>query len=83
VETPLERILNVSFQIKGFWQSLFRFGTVEVQAAGLTNPLTLKNVSQPDKVKDFLWKVHNQHSGGDILTQNLEIKHQGFSNDKN
>ncbi len=75
VETPLERILNVSFQIKGFWQSLFRFGTVEVQAAGLVDPLALKNVSQPDKLKDFLWKIHNQHSGGGILTQNLEIKH--------
>jgi membrane protein YdbS with pleckstrin-like domain len=80
VETPLERILNVSFQIKGFWQSLFRFGTVEVQAAGLAAPLILKNVSQPDKVKDFLWKIHNQHSGSGILTQNLEIKHQTLSN---
>jgi membrane protein YdbS with pleckstrin-like domain len=82
VETPLERILNVSFQIKGFWQSLFSFGTVEVQAAGLSDPLTLKNVSQPDKLKDFLWKVHNQHSGNGILTQNLEIKHQTLSKQK-
>jgi membrane protein YdbS with pleckstrin-like domain len=82
VETPLERILNVSFQIKGFWQSLFRFGTVEVQAAGLSDPLALKNVSQPDKVKDFLWKVHNRHSGGDILTKNLEIKHQTLAKSK-
>ena len=72
VETPLERILNVSFQIKGFWQSLFRFGTVEVQAAGLVDPLSLKKVSQPDKVKDFLWKVHNEHSGEGILTRNLK-----------
>jgi len=78
VETPLERILNVSFQIKGFWQSLFRFGTVEVQAAGLVDPLTLKNVSQPDKLKDFLWKIHNQYYGNEILTKNLEIKHQAL-----
>jgi membrane protein YdbS with pleckstrin-like domain len=76
VETPLERILNVSFQIKGFWQAVFHFGTVEVQAAGLTDPLALKNVSQPDKVKDFLWKIHNDHSGSGILAQNIELKHQ-------
>ena len=82
VETPLERILNVSFQIKGVWQSLFKFGTVEVQAAGLSDPLSLKNVSQPDKVKDFLWKIHNQHQGSGTFTQNLEIKHQTFTPQK-
>ncbi len=80
IETPLERILNVSFQIKGFWQSLFSFGSVEVQAAGLSYPLTLKNVSHPDKVKDFLWKIHNQHAVIGTLTENLEIKHQTLSN---
>ena len=79
IETPLERILNVSFQIKGFWQSLFSFGTVEVQAAGLSDPLALKNVSQPDKLKDFLWKIHNQYSSGGNLAQNVEIKHQTLS----
>ncbi len=79
VETPLDRILNVSFQIKGFWQSLFKFGTVEVQAAGLSEPLALKNVSQPEKVKDFLWKIHNTNSKNGLLEKNLEIKHQIFS----
>lgn len=78
LETPLERILNVSYQIKGFWPVLFKFGTVDVQAAGLTDPLSLKNVTQPEKVKDFLWKMHNQSSGGELLDKNLEIKHQYF-----
>lgn len=72
VETPLEHILNVSFQTKGFWQSLFGFGAVEVRAAGLAEPLCLKNVSQPEKVKDFLWKIHSQYSSGVVLKQNLE-----------
>jgi membrane protein YdbS with pleckstrin-like domain len=75
IETPLERILNVSYQIKGFWQAIFKFGTVEVQAAGLTEPLSLKNVSQPEKVKDFLWKTCNRQNPN-ALNQNLEIKHQ-------
>src|SRR6185369_8140088 len=26
-ESPLNQILNVSFEIRGFWQSLFKFGT--------------------------------------------------------
>lgn len=82
LETPLERILNVSYQVKGFWPVLFKFGTVEVQAAGLTDPLSLKKVSQPEKVKDFLWKMHNQSAGGEFLNQNLEIGHQAFSQKK-
>jgi hypothetical protein len=78
VETPLERILNVSYQIKGFWPSLFRFGVVEVQAAGLADPLSLKNISQPEKVKDFLWKICNKQNPEE-LAKNLEIKHQTLS----
>ncbi len=83
LETPLERILNVSYQIKGFWPVLFKFGNVDVQAAGLSDPLNLKNVTQPEKVKDFLWKMHNESAGGKFLNQNLEIEHLTFSHKKN
>jgi len=30
----------------------------------------------PDKLKDFLWKVHSRYSSSGILAQNLEIKQQ-------
>ncbi len=60
-ETPLHQVLNVSFSIKGFWQSLFNFGTVEVRVRGLpTEPLMLKNVAHPAEVKDFIWKIHDK-----------------------
>src|SRR5437016_3843592 len=35
VETPLERILNVSFKTTGFFSSIFHYGDVEVQVIGL------------------------------------------------
>jgi len=60
LESPLDRILNVSFSQKGFWQSLFSFGTVETQVAGLSEPIVFQNVSKPSQVKDFLWQVHNK-----------------------
>jgi len=65
LESPLERILNVSFFQQGFWQSIFSHGNVEVQVAGLGEPIVFKNVSQPSTVKDFLWKVHGQKHSGD------------------
>jgi membrane protein YdbS with pleckstrin-like domain len=64
IETPLERILNVSFKTTGFLSSLFRFGDVEVQVVGLMEPVVLKNISQPGHVKDYLWKLHLARASG-------------------
>ena len=56
-ETPLSNVLSVSFSVNGFWESMFQYGVVEVRARGLHEPLYLKNISHPSKVKDFIWKV--------------------------
>lgn len=61
LESPLNQILNVSFSIHGFWQSLVRFGSVEARAAGLSEPLLLKNLAKPSEAKDFIWNVKNQY----------------------
>lgn len=60
-ESPLDKILNISYVTKGFLASVLGFGDVEVQVAGLSDPLLLKHVSQPAQVKDFLWQVHNKY----------------------
>jgi hypothetical protein len=62
LESPLGRILNVSFSTKGFWQTLFKFGSVEVQVSGLPEPMILQNLSHPSEIKDLLWKTHNFYS---------------------
>ncbi len=74
LESPLERILNVSFSVKGFWQLLFQFGSVEVQAIGLSEPIVIKNVPQPSKIKDFLWQVHTSRSNPGLLNNTVTIK---------
>lgn len=61
IESPIERILNISFQTKGFFSSLLRYGDVEVQIVGLVEPLVFKNVKNPERVKDILWNIHNKH----------------------
>jgi hypothetical protein len=62
LESPLDKILNVSYHSKGLWQSLLGFGSVEVQAAGLKEPVILKNVAHPSQIKDALWQAH-RHGG--------------------
>jgi len=56
LETPMERIHNISAETKGFFRSLFSIGDVIVQVASLVQPLVLKNLKYPEKVKDFLWE---------------------------
>lgn len=70
LESPLDRILNVSFEAKGFWQAIFGYGSVVTQVAGLPEPIILKNIAHPEKVKDVLWKAHGQ--AGKTIGQIIE-----------
>ena len=60
LETPLDRIQNISFETKGLWRSLLKVGNVVVQVASLNQPMLLINLKNPDSVKDLLWKVHTR-----------------------
>ena len=59
LETPIERIHNISAETKGFVKSMLKIGDVIVQVASLTQPMILKNLKHPEEVKDFLWRVHS------------------------
>jgi hypothetical protein len=73
IETPLERILNVSFQTTGLTSSLFRFGDVEVQVVGLTQPIVLKNIKQPGEIKDYLWQLHSKYNAAEGSMRKSDI----------
>lgn len=61
VETPLDRILNVSFRTTGILSTLFNYGDVLVEVVGLDHSLILKAIPGPSKVKDFIWKIHLEY----------------------
>lgn len=62
-ETPLERILNVSYNIPGPLGTLFKFGDVHIQIVGLTTPLILEQITKPESFQSFLWDLHLTRSG--------------------
>jgi hypothetical protein len=62
IETPLERILNVSYKTTGIRSAVFRYGDVEVQVVGLMEPIILKNIKHPQHIKDYLWQMHQQRA---------------------
>lgn len=77
LEAPLERVLNVSFSRHGFLQTIFGVGSVEIQVAGLPEPMLLKFLSRPEKAKDLLWQNLPTHpDGATDLKMEEEIKGQ-------
>lgn len=53
-EAYFEDICYVSAKIKGFWQSLFKYGSVLVQTEG---EMWLLDIERPEEVKEFLFKA--------------------------
>ncbi len=74
VETPLDRILNVSYKTTGILSMLGKFGDVEVQIVGLMEPMILRHINDPSEIKDYLWKLH---SAANTSTHRFEPGHAG------
>ncbi len=68
LETPLDRILNVSFQTTGVFSTMFGYGDVLVQVVGIDHPLILKSVPHPNEIKDFIWELHHNYGGDQKIT---------------
>jgi hypothetical protein len=60
VETPHERILNVSYKTEGVVSRVIGYGDVVVQVVGLIEPIILKNIDTPLQIKDYLWEMHKR-----------------------
>lgn len=60
IETPLERVLNVSYKTTGVVSAIFGYGDVEVQVVGLVEPIILKHIPNPSAIKDYLWEMHKR-----------------------
>lgn len=53
-EAPIGRVEDISYDIKGFWQTMFNYGTVNVQTAGAVPNVSLEDVSNPPYFVKFL-----------------------------
>lgn len=61
-EVPLQNIQNVSHTRKGLTQMLMNYGTVEVQTAGSTTAMQIKNIAHPYLVQQQIL-AKNLHEG--------------------
>lgn len=62
-ELKLFQIQDVTSELKGFFQFIFRFGDVHVQTAGEVQRFIFSQVSDPEGVRDIIIKLaeHKKH----------------------
>ncbi len=66
-EVPYENIIDISYYVKGFWQTVLKLGTIKIKAGGVD--LVIKNIKEVVKVNQILLDSIRQGTG-----KKLEIK---------
>lgn len=56
----LDKIQDIKASIKGFWQTIFRYGTLEIQTAGEHDNFIFDYVSDPYFIKSKILEVHRE-----------------------
>ncbi len=64
-EVPYYKIDDVSYNIKGLRQTMFRYGNVVVAIKGYRSSVTLRNVARPAMIQELILEVEREIKGWD------------------
>jgi uncharacterized membrane protein YdbT with pleckstrin-like domain len=59
-EFRLDRIQDITIEVKGFLPTILHFGDIHVQTAGETREFVIHSIPKPYKVRDILVKEHDR-----------------------
>lgn len=59
-ETRLEKIQDVTFEVKGIFGTIFHYGSITVQTAGAAQNFTIKQISDPAQIKTQLLSLYDE-----------------------
>lgn len=78
-EAPYEKIQDVSYRVKGIFQTLFHYGNIQVQTAGTALRLELKNIYQPGKIQELITYLakKDQIKRDQELQKNVSVNPEG------
>ena len=62
-EFNLDKIQDITVEVRGFIATLLHFGNINVQTAGTQKHFTIRHVPHPEKAKDLIFKLHNELMG--------------------
>ncbi len=53
-EIPFEKVRDMSFNSKGLWQTLYKYGNIRIKLMGSERPLVLYNIKDPEDIHKLL-----------------------------
>lgn len=59
-ELRLDKIQDVTVEIKGFFPSIFHFGNIHAQTAAAIQRFTLEDIPDPEKVRDIILDLQDK-----------------------
>lgn len=59
-EFRLDRVQDITVEVKGFLPTMLKFGDIHVQTAGVNHMFHIKHVPDPYKVKDMIVREHDR-----------------------
>ena len=59
-EFRLDRIQDITVEVKGFLPTMLKFGNIHVQTAGMGNEFHIMQTPEPYKVKDMIMREHDR-----------------------
>ena len=60
-ESPLNKIKDVSYRIKGFWPTIFRYGNLEVQMASDLFRIEVRKIKNPRAAQGLLLRLKEKY----------------------
>jgi len=58
-EAPYEKIQDVSYRFKGIFQTLLRYGGIQIQTAGANAVIEIRNIKNPERVQELISDLAN------------------------
>jgi len=74
-ETAYDKIIDICYTVKGFWQTVLKLGTIKVKSSGAK--IVLANIHNVIEINQVLTDLIREHTG-----KNLEIKKEGAKEDQ-
>ncbi|MDP2587100.1 MAG: hypothetical protein Q8P32_05050 [Candidatus Komeilibacteria bacterium] len=65
LEADFEDVLDVAFRIKGFWQTVGRYGSLRIQILDSDNNMIVSKISQPAQIQQLLLELKKKIGSGD------------------
>lgn len=70
-ELRLDKIQDVTVEIKGFIPSIFHFGNIHAQTAAAVQRFTLEDIPEPEKVRNLILSLQDQVARKAVVYQEM------------